>query len=95
MAATYERTAVLSFPNSSRSYDAASDRIRFWGHDGTNEIPFFFQAKALLRLYPRTGATAEAILAAFDDGRVRINEIASKAYARERRRFYVLGPEHL
>jgi hypothetical protein len=90
-----EQPAVLSFPNSSRSYDAAADRIRFWGHDGANEIPFFLQANALLRLYPRTGSTSEAILAAFDAGRARINEIASKAYAGKRRRFYVLGPEHL
>jgi hypothetical protein len=86
---------VLSFPNASRSYDPAADRIRFWGHDGANEIPFFLQASALLRLYPQTGSTTEAILAAFDDGRARIHEIAGKVYARERRRFYVLGPEHL
>jgi len=28
---------ALNFPNFSRSYDAAGNRIRFWGHDGAIE----------------------------------------------------------
>ena len=86
---------MLNFPNESRTYDAVADRIRFWGHDGALEVPFFLQLNALFRLYPRTSNTEAGILAAFDAGRTRINEIAGKAYSRDRRSFYVLGPEHL
>ena len=85
---------MLSFPNQSRAYDVAGDRVRFWGHDGAFEIPFFLQLDALIRLYPRTTNTEAGILAAFDAGRSRIYEIASKAYSRGRRSFYVLGAEN-
>jgi hypothetical protein len=91
---TAER-ATLTFPNPDRSYDAAMDRISFFGNDGTAEVTFFLKAQALLRLYPRTGGSGPALLAAFDAGRVRINEVANKAFARDRRRFYVLGLENL
>lgn len=85
---------MLTFPNPSRSYDAASDRVSFWGHDGTLEVSFFLLANTLFHLYPRTGYTEPAILAAFDAGLGRIHEIAAKAYRRDqRRRFYVLGPD--
>jgi hypothetical protein len=87
--------ATLTFPNLNRQYDAAMDRISFFGNDGTLEIPFFLKAQALFRLYPRTGANEPAMLAAFDAGRARINEVAGKAFARDKRRFYVLGPENL
>ena len=86
---------MLSFPNESRTYDPAADRIRFWGHDGAQEIAFFLQLNALFRLYPRTTNDEAGILAAFDAGRARICEVASKAYSRDRRSFYVLGPENL
>ena len=86
---------MLSFPNQSRTYDAEPDRISFWGHDGALEISFFLERSALLRLYPQTGNSEAAILAAFDAGRSRIHEIASKAYSRGHRSFYILGPENL
>jgi hypothetical protein len=68
---------VLSFPNQSRAYDAATDRIRFWGHDGALEVTFFLQLNALFRLYPRTSNTEAGILAAFDEGWNRICEVAA------------------
>jgi hypothetical protein len=86
---------MLNFPNQSRSYDSTSDRISFWGHDGTLEVPFFLQANTLLRLFPKTGYSETAILAAFDAGLDRIHELASKVYGRGLRRFYVLGPDTL
>jgi hypothetical protein len=86
---------MLSFPNVSRAYDDITDRISFWGHDGAMEVPFFLQASTLFRLFPKTGYSETAILAAFDAGRERILELASRAYGRERRRFYVLGPDSL
>ena len=84
---------ALSFPNRSRSYDAESDRIRFWGHDGALEIPFFMKVSLLLRLYPRTNNTEAGILAAFDAGWAQIYEVAVRVYSRDQRSFYVLGPE--
>ena len=86
---------MLTFPNPSRSYAATTDRISFWGHDGTKEVPFFLQASALFRLFPRTAYTESAILDAFDSGLQRIHEIAGKAYSRAQRHFYVLGTENL
>ena len=85
---------ALSFPNRSRSYDAAGDRIRFWGHDGAIEVPFFMMLSALFRLYPRTNNTEAGILAAFDDGWSRICEVAMREYSRDRR-YRVLGPENV
>ena len=86
---------MLTFPNASRSYNASSDRISFWGHDGAMEIPFFLLGQALFRHLPRAGQGEPAILAAFDAGRSQIYEAASRAYAHGRRSFYVLGPENL
>ncbi len=90
-----KESVVLNFPNESRIYDPTADRIRFWGQDGEQEIAFFLQLNALFRLYPRAANNETGILAAFDEGRARIREVATKAYARDRRTFYVLGPDNL
>ena len=58
---------ALTFPNRSRSYDAAGRRIRFVGYDGMFEVAFFVE----------TGAIAKAVLnetgylEAFDAARTR------------------------
>jgi hypothetical protein len=83
---------TLNFPNLSRSYDAAGNRIRFWGHDGAIEVPFFLEIGGLLRLYPGTPYTKSRILAAFDAARDRVTEAATRVYSpRRRRSFYVLA----
>jgi hypothetical protein len=83
---------ALNFPNRSRSYDAAGNRIRFWGHDGAIEVPFFLEMSALLRFFPGTPNVESPILAAFDAVRDRITEAAAGLYsARRRRPFYVLA----
>jgi len=83
---------ALNFPNFSRSYDAAANRIRFWGHDGAIEVPFFLEASALLRFFHETPNVESRILAAFDAVRDHIIEAAGKVYsARHRRTFYVLA----
>jgi hypothetical protein len=75
----------LSFPNQSRSYEEAGKRIRFIGHDGMFEIPFFAGAD----LFP--AATSEAgYLSAFDATRVAIYKAARRAYSGARRPLYVL-----
>ena len=83
---------ALNFPNLSRSYDAAGNRIRFWGHDGAIEVPFFLDVSALLRFFPETPNVESGILAAFDAVRDRIIEAAGRVYsARHKRTFYILA----
>ncbi len=82
---------TLSFPNESRSYDPGLRRIRFWGHDGAIEVPFFLEENAIFRLFPRTKNVESGILAAFDEGRGRICEVAKRTYAAwPGRTFYTL-----
>jgi Protein of unknown function (DUF1488) len=86
----------VNFPNMSRSYDAAGDRIRFWGHDGTVEVSFFLEIGALRRLFPETPNIEPRILAAFDGAWDRIIAAARKVYSpRGGRNFYVLGAADL
>jgi hypothetical protein len=76
---------ALSFPNPSRSYDAAAHRIRFTGHDGMFEVPFLVEADVF------TDANTEAgYLAAFDSARDGIQNVARKAYSYARKRMYIL-----
>ena len=83
---------ALNFPNLSRSYDAPGNRIRFWGHDGAIEVPFFLEVSALLRFFPETPNVESRILGAFDAVRDHIIKAAGRLYsARRRRAFYVLA----
>jgi hypothetical protein len=83
---------TLSFPNLSRSYDAARHRVRFWGHDDSIEIPFFIEESAIFKLFPATRNAEDGILAAFDAGRARVTEAAQRVYRpHQRRSFYVLA----
>lgn len=77
---------TLTFPNRSRSYDEAGQRVRFTGYDGMFEVPFFVETDAL-----RTVATGEAnYLAAFDAARATIRDVARAIYGSARRTVYVL-----
>ena len=76
------RPVTLSFPNQSRSFDEARNRIRFWGYDSAIEISFFVEADALHKLVPDMGDAETGYLKAFDDSRERIHEIAEKVYMR-------------
>ena len=70
----------LSFPNPSRSFDVAKNRICFWGYDSTLEITFFVEADVLKRLCPEMDGAEAALLNAFDAARNRIHEVADKVY---------------
>ncbi|MGB5178782.1 MAG: DUF1488 domain-containing protein [Gammaproteobacteria bacterium] len=72
----------LSFPNPSRSFDASSNRVCFWGYDSTIEISFFVEADALKRLCPDMSDAEPGFLQAFDAARKRIYEAADKVYVR-------------
>ncbi|NDW04022.1 DUF1488 domain-containing protein [Jiella pacifica] len=81
---------ALTFPNRSRSYDAHGHRVRFVGYDGMMEVPFFVEEAALA-----SGGTAQTgsetgLLKAFDAAREIILTVAAKAYARSRKKMYVL-----
>lgn len=81
---------MLTFPNRSRSYDEAGQRVRFLGHDGMFEVPFFVEIEALPTATPGA-ATAEAgYLAAFDAARGSIHDVAREAYSCGRKSMYVL-----
>jgi hypothetical protein len=72
----------LSFPNPSRSFDASSRRVCFWGYDRTIEISFFVGMEALKRLCPEMSDAESGFLQAFDAAINRIHEVADKVYVR-------------
>ena len=72
----------LSYPNPSRSFDASSCRVCFWGYDSTIEISFFVEADALKRLCSDMSDAELGFLQAFDAALNRIHEVADKVYAR-------------
>lgn len=79
----------LSFPNQSRSFDDTRNAVRFIGHDGMFEVPFYVEAEALSRDTP-TRTTEAACLQAFDAARNKIYEVAKAVYAHGGRTNYVL-----
>ena len=72
----------LNFPNPSRSFDASSSRVCFWGYDSTIEISFFVEAGALKQLCPEMSSAEAGFLKAFDAARKRIQEVADEVYVR-------------
>ncbi len=81
---------ALTFPNRSRSYDEAHQRVRFLGHDGLFEVPFFVEAAAFPSATSHT--TEEDCLAAFDAERGTIIEVARQVYSYGHKNTYVLTP---
>jgi hypothetical protein len=75
----------LNFPNHSRSYDESHKCVRFWGHDGTFEIPFFVDLDALAKLQKLPQLDELTILDSFDRWRARIIGVASSVYRSNRR----------
>ncbi|MFC3324591.1 DUF1488 family protein [Mesorhizobium cantuariense] len=80
----------LTFPNRSRSYDEAGQRIRFVGHDGMFQISFSVAADAMAKMRPGAAANEAGYLQTFDTESSTIREVASKAYDRTRKSMYVL-----
>jgi hypothetical protein len=85
----------LNFPNSSRSYDARNNLIRFWAYDSALEISFFVEVTALCKQNANSDGSEAAYLAAFDAAREKIHSAACKVYSRGRSDAYILGAEHL
>jgi len=80
---------TLEFPNPSRSFDEARNAVRFIGHDGMFEVPFFVETGALARP-GRTELSEADFLTAFDAVRSSIHDVARKAYSHRRRTSYIL-----
>ena len=85
------KNMAIGFPNSSRSYDATRQAVRFWGYDRSMESSFFVTVEALNRIQPNLRFDAVDLLRAFDINRDRIYAIAAKVYARGRRGSYELS----
>ena len=84
---------TLDFPNPSRSFDEARNAVRFVGHDGMFEVPFFIEADALASVSAKGGgmeAAEAACLAAFDATRRRLHDIARKLYSHGRQTSYII-----
>ena len=74
------RNRTLSFPNESRSFDEASDRIRFWAYDGAIEVSFFVEGDAIRYLSRAMPSTEDELLAVFDSSRQLLHHTAQRVY---------------
>ncbi|PSH70264.1 DUF1488 domain-containing protein [Phyllobacterium brassicacearum] len=83
---------ALTFPNRSRSYDTAHQRVRFLGYDGLFEVPFFIEAAAFSNAGSNMDSVEEDYLAAFDAARGTILDVARQVYSYGRKNMYVLTP---
>ena len=83
---------TIQFPNDSRYYDATLHAVRFWGHDGAMEEPFFVDEDALKQLQPGTDIDEAGLLNAFDLNRERIHATTARVYDRGRKGSYDLRP---
>lgn len=80
---------TLEFPNPSRSFDKVRNAVRFIGHDGMFEVPFFVETAALAKLGKAHLSEADS-LTAFDTKRSSIHDVAREAYSHGRRTTYTL-----
>ena len=81
---------ALSFPNSSRSFDATRRAVRFWGYDSAMERSFFVTEDALKRIQPDMRFDEAGLLNAFDSNRDAIQAAAARVYSRGRKGSYDL-----
>jgi hypothetical protein len=77
----------IAFPNSARSYDESSRRVRFLGHDGMFEIRFFVDIDVLTK---ETSSSERDYLAAFDRLRSSILDVAKRVYGSKPQNLIVL-----
>ena len=80
---------TLEFLNPSRSFDEVRNAVRFIGHDGMFEVPFFVETAALAKAGKTRLSEADS-LTAFDTARSSIHDVARKAYSHGRRTTYTL-----
>jgi hypothetical protein len=83
---------ALSFPNVSRSYDASKQTVCFWGYDSAFEISFTVGREALQRVTDQPCGSETELLHAFEGNRSRIQQVATRSYARRRTNYLSLLP---
>jgi hypothetical protein len=88
-----EGSMALGFPNECRFYDGAVHAVRFSGHDGALEAPFFIGEHALKQIQPDMPFNESGLLEAFDLNRARIYATATRVYERGRKGSYEVLPE--
>jgi hypothetical protein len=85
---------MLEFLNPSRSFDEERNAVRFIGHDGVFEVPFFIETGALASMRGTGGRRLEAAeaasLEAFDALRRSVYDLARKLYSRGRQTSYTI-----
>jgi hypothetical protein len=84
---------TLEFLNPSRTFDEVRNAIRFIGHDGMFEVPFFVEVDALAKSSAglrRMELSEEMCLSTFDAARSSINDVAREAYSNRRQTSYTL-----
>ena len=81
---------ALAFPNQSRCYDPARNRVRFWAHDEVLEITFVIDAEVFCHADSWAQPNEAAILTAFDQNRERIYAMAMRVYTRHGKGTYTL-----
>lgn len=79
---------TLSFPNQSRSFDEANDRIRFWAYDGAIEVSLFVECDAIRHLSKTMPSTKDQLLAGFDSSRQLLHDAAERVYRLSPRGIY-------
>ena len=85
------KTAMIDFPNHSRSYDVTRHAVRFWGYDSAIEGSCFVDEAALKRMQPGIPPDESGFLTAFDANRDKICAAAARVYVRGSRGSYDLG----
>ena len=80
---------TVNFPNPSRSFDEVRNAVRFIGHDGMFEVPFFVETAALAGSGKTQLSEADS-LTAFDSARSLIYDVAREAYSHGRNTSYTL-----
>jgi Protein of unknown function (DUF1488) len=83
---------ALQFPNVSRSYNAQRRCVNFRGYDEVFEVAFELDWSALKALAADLADGEAPTLTVFDANRPRIEQVAKKVYARQKRNgTHVLG----
>lgn len=73
---------TLDFPNPSRSFDEARNAVRFIGHDGMFEVPFFIEAAALASARGKGGGLEAAEAASLAVAALCLRHRAKDLFAR-------------
>lgn len=79
------KSAMIGFPNTSRSFDEDAGTIRFSGYDGVMEVHFLLEAPALEQISGLSRTPDADYLDAFDRYRDQIESVAIRAYKRNRK----------